>query len=106
MKENRLYLLLLVVSLIVPWASLVVYFLHGGTLLTIVPDVFANFASSAVLLDALCTALVFWVFAFFDSERIGMKFHLYLVPLTLCVGLGVAMALYLIQRNKHLAPAS
>jgi hypothetical protein len=101
MKQSKVYLLLCVVGVAVPWI-----FLFGflGDDQASVPlfftSIFANHVSSAVAGDLIISALAFIVFVFIEGRRIGLKNLWIYIPATLFVGLSFGLPLFLYHRAR------
>ena len=92
MKKSKLYLLLCIIGVAVPW-----FFIFGflgdeqASISIFFISIFANHVASAVASDLLVSGLVFFVFVFFEGRRMGLK-HLWIyIPATLLVGLSFGL---------------
>ncbi len=101
MNQSKLYLLLCIVGVVAPW-----FFLFGffGDEQASIPvffrSIFANHVASAVAADLVVSALVFFVFVFFEGRRMGLK-HLWVyIPATLLIGLSFGLPLFLYYRAR------
>lgn len=101
MKQSTLYLLLAIPGLVVPWLFLF-GFLTGGeaTPTLFLASMFVNPVAGAVSADLLISALIFFLFLFFEGRRLQMS-KLWLYPLlTLCIGLSFGLPLFLYARAR------
>jgi len=103
MKHRRFYVILCILGVIAPWPFLV-YFLSlpQASIPLFFTSLFVNPAASAAAADLLVSALVFFVFVFFEGRRLGMKNLWLIVPATLLVGLSFGLPLFLYLRAKQL----
>ena len=70
---------------------------------SLVDQMVANGAATFMLIDLLAVALVALVFIIAEGRRIGMRFLWVYVLLTFLVAISVALPLFLIVRQVHLA---
>jgi hypothetical protein len=94
------YLIMMVVGAVIPW----IYFAgflgeEGLNLGLFVQRMFANDVASGAAADLLISALVFWVWSYFDAQKKGIKLWWLVIPATLLVGLSLALPLYLYFRS-------
>ena len=73
---------------------------EGGSLFD---DVVANGAATFSLIDLLAVAVIALVFMIAEGRRLGMRFLWVYVVLTFAVAISVALPLFLIARQVHLA---
>jgi hypothetical protein len=101
MKHSTLYLLLAIPGFIVPWLFLFGFLASGeATPSLFVISMFANPVAGAVSADLLISALVFFVFLFFEGRRLRMN-NLWLYPLlTMGIGLSFGLPLFLYARAR------
>ncbi len=99
MRQTTLYLVLAIPGLLAPWFFLLGFF--GGqdrSPSLFLRLIFANDVASAVAVDLLVSALVFFCFVAIEGRRVGMKHRWVYVPLTLGVGLSLGLPLFLYFR--------
>jgi hypothetical protein len=70
---------------------------------SLVDQMVANGAATFMLIDLLAVALIALVFMVAEGRRIGMRFLWVYVLLTFLVAISVALPLFLIVRQVHLA---
>jgi hypothetical protein len=101
MKQSKFYLLLCIVGAAAPW-----FFLSGffgdeqASIPVFFTSIFANHVASAVAVDLVVSALVFFVFVFFEGRRMGLKLLWVYIPATLFVGLCFGLPLFLYRRAR------
>jgi hypothetical protein len=103
MKQSTLYLLLAIPGFVVPWLFLL-GFLAGGeaTPALFLTSMFVNPVAGAVSADLLISALIFFLFLFFEGRRLQMS-NLWLYPLlTMGIGLSFGLPLFLYARSMRL----
>jgi hypothetical protein len=97
---KRFYLLGAIAGTVVPWW----FFGHfvaaeGLNIPLFVSELFANNPAAGFSADVLISAMVFWVWAYVDSQQHQIKRWWLIVPATLTVGLSLAFPLYLYLRE-------
>jgi hypothetical protein len=103
MKQSTLYLWLCVPGVIVPWFFLAGFLVSGeATIPLFFSSIFVNYIASAVAADLIVSALVFFVFIFFEGRRVGVKAFWPVVAATLFVGLSFGLPLFLYLRARAL----
>ena len=100
---KRLYLLLAILGLILPYYFFVSFLVAYGLDLPLLFDqLFANDISTFFAIDLVITAIVFLVFSYRESRRAGMgHWWAYLVS-TLVIGPSFALPLFLYFRESLL----
>ncbi|SNY93868.1 Protein of unknown function [Cohaesibacter sp. ES.047] len=107
---NRLliifYLFMCVVGTIVPWLGFVAFLFEEGVDLPLfVTSTIANPVAAGFTADLLISILVFWVWAVVDARREDVRNWWLIIPSTFCVGLSLALPLYLFLRERvRMAP--
>ena len=98
---KRLYLILAILGLVVPYYFFVSFLLaHGLNLGLLVEQLFANEISTFFAVVLIITALVFLLFSYTESRRLGIRhWGVYLVS-TLVVGPSFAVPLFLYARES------
>lgn len=102
---KSLYLLLTIVGAIAPWSFLLTFFLQNGLSLNLFfQNVFANHVASAVAIDLLICADVFFCFSFIELKRLGLSRRWLFVYVVATFGIGVscALPLFLYWRERTL----
>lgn len=103
MKQSTTYLLLCIIGVVVPWFFLIGFLGEPGpTVILFFSSIFANQVASSVAADLLISALVFFVFVFFEGKRLNMNRLWVFIPATLLVGLSFGLPLFLYFRAKHI----
>jgi len=105
MKQSTIYLWLCVLGIVGPWLYLLGFFGSAQPSVSLFfSSIFVNQVASAVAVDLLISALVFFVFLFIEGRRLNMsRLWLFMcVPATLLVGLSFGLPLFLYLRAKHL----
>ncbi len=69
-----------------------------------IAGLFVNRISTIFALDLLFGVLVFFIWAFFETKRLGMKRYWLYVLLTMLFGLAGTFPLFLWAREKYLKP--
>ncbi len=101
MNQSKLYFLLCILGVAVPWFFLIGFFGdEQASIPVFFTSIFANNVASAVAGDLVVSALVFFVFVFFEGRRMGLK-HLWVyIPATLFIGLSFGLPLFLYHRAR------
>lgn len=102
----RLYLGLALAGLVLTWFFNLQYFLSGGS---VAPDRFwadamVNPLTSAITIDVYLSALVVAVWVWRETTPAGRWRALAWIALCFCIGLAVALPLYLACRDNAAAP--
>jgi fructose-specific phosphotransferase system IIC component len=96
---RKIYLALAFVGLLLPWALAYPFLrVYGFVPGLIVGAVFANPLASAFAADLLLSIVVFWVWSWFESRRLGLRGWGWYVLATL-VGLSFSLPLFLYTRS-------
>jgi Protein of unknown function (DUF2834). len=105
LSTQSLYLLLTIIGAIAPWSFLLKFFLQNGLDLDLFfQNAFANHVASAVAIDLLICADVFFCFSFIELKRLGLSrrwLFVYVVA-TFGIGLSCALPLFLYWRERSL----
>jgi hypothetical protein len=105
LSVKSLYLLLTIVGAIAPWSVLLNFFLQNGLAINLFfQNAFANHVASAVAIDLLICADVFFFFSFIELKRLGLSrrwLSLYVV-VTFGIGVSCALPLFLYWRERTL----
>lgn len=100
-----IYHALAAVGLMATWYYNGLYILGGGGLgpAEFFGTAFANALTTAITIDVYCSALVFSVWVVTDAKRMGLRRSWLYVVVCFCIGLAVALPLYLAQRERLIA---
>ena len=103
MVLRRVYLLLMVPGVIVPWLFLMEFLRSGEAgVLPFFYGLFANSVASAGSSDLLISAVTFLILVYVEGRRLGMR-RLWLYPLaTFAIGLSFGLPLFLYHREEAL----
>ncbi|MFN8473240.1 MAG: DUF2834 domain-containing protein [Anaerolineae bacterium] len=103
MSLRQVYLLLAVVSAIVPYALFVPWLLANGLNIPLfVQNLSANNIAAFFAVDVIISALVLFVFIFAEGRRLGITRLWAPVVGTLLVGVSFSLPLFLYMRQAHL----
>jgi hypothetical protein len=108
MTKKNIFLILAIIGFIVPYY----FFLqlssdeNGFNLPLLIQPFFANNFMKGAAMDLTISVIVFWVYAFAESGRLGMKNPWVYVLATLLVGLSFALPLFLYSRERKLEAKS
>lgn len=106
MSVRTFYLASAVVGTIVPWLFFGSFFaLHGPDVPLFLQSLFANGAAGGFSADVLICIAVFWVWSWRDAARNNVKRWWLVLPASFCVGLSLALPLYLYLRERDGAAA-
>lgn len=101
---KNLYLLLAIAGAVLPMAAFLGIF--GGEPLPAAQHwlaaLYTNVGTAATFTDLAVTSLVFWLFAFAESTRLGLKRAWLWIVLNCFVGLSCALPLFLYVRQRRL----
>ena len=104
MTKKNIFLILAILGFIVPYY----FFLqlpsdeNGFNLPLLIQPFFANNFMKGAAMDLTISVIVFWVFAFVEASRLGMKNPWVYVLATLLVGLSFALPLFLYFRERNI----
>lgn len=85
--------------------ELVRHFRHHGTIHSFLTDPVVNPAASFLTIDVVAVAVVALIFMLAESRRLGLPRVWLYVSLTFIVAISVALPLFMIERERHLANA-
>jgi len=98
------YLLLAVTGLCVTW-----YFNLQAmaanpdfSLVAFISDNYVNPSSASIANDILVVCVVFFIWCYHESKRLGLKFWWLYIPLSLVVAIAVAFPVFLFMRERKL----
>ena len=103
MTTRRLYLVLCVLGVVLPYSQFVPWVAdHGIDIPLLARELFANRASAFFALDVVVSALVVFCLVMIEGRRLGVR-HLWLpIAALLLVGVSLGLPLFLYQRQAHL----
>ena len=94
------YLALAVLGTVIPWLFFANFFSSEGFNVSLfLRSLFINGAAGGFSADVLISILVFWVWSFYDARRNNVKHWWIVIPAGFCVGLSLALPLYLFFRE-------
>jgi hypothetical protein len=99
------YFFLSILGLIATWYYNIQYFI-GSDSIEFIPylqSATVNPATTAITIDIYFSALVFSIWAFLESKRVGVKWPMVYVLLCFGVGLAFALPLFLAFREREIA---
>jgi hypothetical protein len=101
MNAKTFYLAMAVVGTVVPWLFFGSFFgLNGLDIPLFLRSLFANGAAGGFSADVLITIVVFWVWTWRDAARHRVARWWLVLPASFCVGLSLALPLYLYLRER------
>lgn len=100
MTIKNLYLALAVIGTLVPWLFFGSFFAqHGLDIPLFAQSLFANGAAGGFSADVLIALPVFWLWSWRDAARHTVAHWWLIFPASFCVGLSLALPLYLYLRE-------
>ncbi|WP_312147893.1 DUF2834 domain-containing protein [Brevundimonas sp.] len=103
MNAKTFYLAMAVVGAVVPWLFFGSFFaLNGLDIPLFLKSLFANGAAGGFSADVLITIVIFWVWSWRDAARHHVPRWWLVLPASFCVGLSLALPLYLYLRERAL----
>ena len=100
---KTLYLMLAVIGFVVPYYFFLVFlFEYGLDLQQLIDFLFANPISTFFAVDLIIATIVYYVFLYQESQRLGIGWWWLYVVFSLTVGLSFALPLFLYQREGKL----
>jgi len=107
MINNRIYIALALIGFLLPWSQYVSFLQTEGLDLPLFfSHVYANAPMRGFTLDLLWATLVFWIWSFYDSRQNNIPHWWSAFLAGACIGLSVALPLYLVFRSIKLAPTT
>lgn len=101
MNAKTFYLAMAVVGTVVPWLFFGSFFaLNGLDIPLFLKSLFANGAAGGFSADVLITIVIFWVWSWRDAARRKVARWWLVLPASFCVGLSLALPLYLYLRER------
>ncbi|MCC2520623.1 DUF2834 domain-containing protein [Vibrio coralliilyticus] len=99
----RLYLVLAVIGVTVPYAAFAPWLLHHGlNIPELMSEAMAYPLSQFAWLDVIIAAIALIVFILVDGKRLKVKGRNWAIAATLCVGVSCGLPLYLYLRERQL----
>jgi hypothetical protein len=96
------YLLGAVAGTVIPWFFFARFFAAEGLDIPLfVASLFANGAAGGFVADVLISIIVFLVWSFSDSRRLGVRHWWMVLPATFLVGLSLSLPVYLYLRDDY-----
>ncbi len=103
MKQAHSYRVLCFAGIIIPWFFLLRFLSRpDASVMLFVTSIFTNSVDTAVAADLVVSAGAFFVYAFYEGRRLGMKYLWVYIPATLFVGLSFGLPLFLAMRAKKM----
>ena len=100
MSRSSLFLALAVARAVVPYFFFIQFFAAEGFGGNFVGALFVNGAAGGFSSDVLLSSLVFWLFLFSESRRVGVSRPWTYVAVNLLIGLSCALPLFLWAREQ------
>jgi hypothetical protein len=101
---KRVYLILAVAGLVVPYYFLISFLAANGlNLPLLVEQIFGTPGAAFFAADVIVTAVVFWIFLYQETRRLRMSRWWVYVVASLLVGPSFALPLFLYFRETQLA---
>jgi len=100
MSRSTLFLGLAALGAVLPYVFFVRFFQVHGLGGDFVAAPFVNGAAGGFATDVLVSSLVFWIFLFRESKRVGVRHAWVFVVLNLAIGLSCALPLFLWARER------
>lgn len=100
MTIRNFYLAMAVAGTIIPWMLFGSFFgQHGADIPLFLQSLFANGAVGGFSVDVLISIAVFWVWSWRDAAKHKIERWWLVLPASFCVGLSLALPLYLYLRE-------
>ena len=107
MTLKTFYLLAAALGTVVPWLFFGGFFAaNGPDPVAFAAGLFANGAAGGFSADVLISIAVFWLWSRGDARQHGVAAWWLVLPAGLCVGLSLALPLYLYLRHDRAAAAA
>lgn len=98
--RKRLYLVLALLGTVIPWLFFAAFFSsEGADFPLFFRSLFANGAAGGFSADVLVSILVFWIWSYYDAKKHKVRYWWTVLPTSFCVGLSLALPLYLFFRE-------
>ncbi len=103
MRPRTLYLALCVVGTVLPYSQFLPFLRdHGLDLRLVAEQLFANRIAASFGLDVIVSSVVFWVFAWVEGRRAGLRNLWVPIAANVVVGLSLGLPLFLYLRERRL----
>lgn len=102
---KRFYFSAAIVGALVPYATYFGYLACVPGSSGLMSLAWGSPIAAATLADFTISCLVFWLFVFSESNRLGMRFRWFFVLTNLLIGLSFALPAFLYLREQKLAEA-
>ena len=94
-----------IIGAVIPWLFFGAWFSANGLApAAFVLDLFANGAAGGFSADVILSIFVFWVWSYIDARRGDVGVWWLVLPAGFCVGLSLALPLYLYLRERRGEP--
>jgi len=101
MSAKNFSLAMAVIGTVVPWLFFGSFFaLNGLDIPLFLKSLFVNGAAGGFSADVLITIVIFWVWSWRDATRHRIARWWLVLPASFCVGLSLALPLYLYLRER------
>ena len=106
MTLSRFYLLMCIIGTVLPWLYFGPFFVAEGPDLVLFNSLLTvNPVTKGLTADICLSILVFWVWSYFDARHGSVRNWWLIIPSTVCVGLSLALPLYLFLKEGGLRSA-
>jgi len=100
LSRKWLYLALALLGTVIPWLFFANFIsTEGFDIPLFARSLFVNGAAGGFSADVLIALLTFWIWSFYDARKHNVKHWWAVVPAGFCVGLSLALPLYLFFRE-------
>ena len=107
MNLKTFYLCVAALGTVVPWLHFASFFAASGIdIAAFAGGLFANGAAGGFAADVLISMAVFWLWSYHDAPQLGVAAWWLVLPAGLCVGLSLALPLYLYLRHDSATAAA
>lgn len=101
MKKN-VYLICTIPGFIIPWSILISQSNPQEPITGIFNFLFVNAYSASFTADLIVSIIVFWIFVFYETQRLNMKNAGLYILASLTIGLSFSLPLFLYFREHQL----
>ena len=106
-EPETFYLLAAFSGTVLPWLCVGGFFaVNGIDNAAFASGLSANGAAGGFAVDVLMSVMVFWVWSWHDSRQHHVASWWFVLPAGICVGLSLALPLYLYLRHDHIVAAA
>ena len=107
MNLKAVYLCLALAGTVAPWYFFGSFFAASGIdILAFFAGVFANGAAAGFAVDVIISFIAFLIWSFYDARRHRVGAWWVVIPAGFCVGLSLALPIYLYLRHDHAAASA